>query len=98
MIVSMKDYKEKVLGCWMGKNIGGTLGAPFECKRGVFDVDFYTQESNLAYAVILLQVAIIYNTNLQFLEILDNHLNCRHTSPYPKSLNHIFSFEKLKLC
>lgn len=40
----MKDYKEKVLGCWMGKNIGGTLGAPFECKRGIFDVTFYTQE------------------------------------------------------
>jgi ADP-ribosylglycohydrolase len=28
----------------MGKCIGGTLGAPFECKRGVFDVDFYTQD------------------------------------------------------
>lgn len=22
--------REKVLGCWMGKNIGGTLGGPFE--------------------------------------------------------------------
>ena len=23
-------YREKVLGCWLGKNIGGTLGGPFE--------------------------------------------------------------------
>lgn len=44
MIISLNDYKRKVLGCWTGKNIGGTLGAPFECKRGVFDISFYTQE------------------------------------------------------
>src|SRR5690242_3573875 len=43
MRIAMKDYKKKIEGCWMGKNIGGTLGAPFECKRGVFDVHFYTQ-------------------------------------------------------
>ena len=50
--------------------------------------------SNLAYAVILLQVAIIYNTNLQFLEILDNHLNCRHTSPPPKKPKSYIQFRK----
>lgn len=44
MRLTFKEYKEKMLGCWMGKNIGGVLGAPFECKRGVFDVEFYTQD------------------------------------------------------
>lgn len=44
MILSLQEYRDKVLGCWAGKNIGGTLGAPFECKRGVFEFDFYTQE------------------------------------------------------
>ena len=43
MTLTAKQYKDKVRGCWMGKNIGGTLGAPFECKRGVIDLDFYTQ-------------------------------------------------------
>ncbi len=38
------EYRDKVLGCWMGKNIGGTLGAPFEWRRQVNNVDFYTQE------------------------------------------------------
>jgi ADP-ribosylglycohydrolase len=37
-------YREKVLGCWMGKNIGGALGAPFEWKRQINDVSFYTTE------------------------------------------------------
>lgn len=44
MILTYADYRDKVLGCFNGKNIGGTLGAPFECLRGVFHVDFYTQE------------------------------------------------------
>jgi ADP-ribosylglycohydrolase len=43
MRLSREDYRSKVLGCWMGKNIGGTLGAPFEWKRQVNDVSFYTQ-------------------------------------------------------
>ncbi len=41
--LSKEDYLNKVLGCFMGKNIGGTLGAPFEWKRQVNNVDFYTQ-------------------------------------------------------
>lgn len=44
MILSLDDYRSKLLGCWMGKNVGGTLGAPFEWKRQVNDVSFYTQE------------------------------------------------------
>ena len=38
------DYRRRVLGCWMGKNIGGTLGAPFEFLRQTNDVSFYTQD------------------------------------------------------
>lgn len=46
MIIQFNDYKDKVLGCLYGKNIGGTLGAPFECYRGVHDVNFYTQDTS----------------------------------------------------
>ena len=44
MKLNWGDYRSKVLGCWMGKNIGGTLGMPFEWRRQVNDVTFYTQE------------------------------------------------------
>lgn len=44
MKLDFQTYKDKVAGCWMGKNIGGTLGAPFEGKRAVFDIDFYTED------------------------------------------------------
>jgi len=47
MEINIKQYKDKVRGCWLGKNIGGSLGAPFECKRGVFDLEFYTHDLSL---------------------------------------------------
>ena len=44
MKLNREDYRNRVLGCWLGKNVGGTLGAPFEWKRQVNDVTFYTQD------------------------------------------------------
>ncbi len=43
VIINMNEFKDKVLGCWTGKNIGGTLGGPFECRRETFDLEFYSQ-------------------------------------------------------
>jgi len=44
MQLSLEQYRSKLLGCWLGKNIGGTLGAPFECQRATWDITYYTQE------------------------------------------------------
>ncbi|MCL2701154.1 MAG: ADP-ribosylglycohydrolase family protein [Phycisphaerae bacterium] len=43
MRLNRHEYRSKVLGCWLGKNIGGTVGAPFEWKRQVNDISFYVQ-------------------------------------------------------
>lgn len=42
--INIDEYRDKVLGCWTGKNIGGTLGAPFECIRDMQNVSFYAQD------------------------------------------------------
>ena len=44
MNLDIKTYKDKVKACFLGKNIGGTLGAPFEGKRGAIDLDYYTHD------------------------------------------------------
>ena len=44
--INIDEYRDKVLGCWTGKNIGGTIGAPFEGRREMQNVSFYTQELN----------------------------------------------------
>jgi len=39
--IGRAEYKDKVLACWIGKNIGGTLGTPWECKMYVNALEFY---------------------------------------------------------
>ena len=41
MILKLNELRDKLAGCWTGKNVGGVLGAPFECKRMIPNVDFY---------------------------------------------------------
>ncbi len=44
MSITLKEYRDKVQACFLGKNIGGTLGAPFEGFRGFTEVDYYTHD------------------------------------------------------
>lgn len=46
-MLTYAQYRDKVRACWLGKNIGGTLGAPFECFRGVYDLTYYTHDLSL---------------------------------------------------
>ena len=44
MKIDRKRFRDKVMGCWLGKNAGGTLGEPLEEKFGrkeMFQVDWY---------------------------------------------------------
>lgn len=36
------QLRNKILGCWIGKNIGGTMGTPFEGRRMLLDIPGYT--------------------------------------------------------
>lgn len=44
MKLCYKELRDKIIGCYNGKNIGGTLGAPFEGPRQINDVSFYVQK------------------------------------------------------
>ena len=44
MNINETELYDKILACWIGKNIGGTIGAPFEWRRQVNNVSFYTQD------------------------------------------------------
>jgi ADP-ribosylglycohydrolase len=36
--IDFESYKDSVYACWIGKNIGGTMGAPYEMRREILDV------------------------------------------------------------
>ena len=38
MILNHNEYVDKVRACWIGKNIGGTMGTPYEGRREYLDV------------------------------------------------------------
>jgi ADP-ribosylglycohydrolase len=39
--LNFEEYRCRVMGCWLGKAIGGTLGMPYEGSPGPFDLTFY---------------------------------------------------------
>ena len=46
IMINKKDYINKVYGCWLGKNAGGTLGEPLEKRFGqeeMFDISWYPE-------------------------------------------------------
>ena len=40
-MIEYRDYRKRVMGCWLGKAIGGTLGMPHEGKTGPLNLTFY---------------------------------------------------------
>ena len=39
--IGRDEFRDKVFACWLGKNIGGTLGAPYECMKHTHALDYY---------------------------------------------------------
>ena len=39
--LSRNQFRDKVRACWLGKNIGGTLGAPYETKKEVNSLEYF---------------------------------------------------------
>ena len=38
--IGYRNYLDKVYGCWIGKCVGGTIGAPFEGAKELFDFEY----------------------------------------------------------
>lgn len=46
MKLNFQTYKDKVYACWVGKNIGGTMGGPYEGVRKLLDVQGFATKPN----------------------------------------------------
>lgn len=48
MILDRSIYRDKVYACWIGKNIGGTMGTPYEGSYDIRDIQgFVTKEGEI---------------------------------------------------
>lgn len=46
MNLNREIYRDKVYACWIGKNIGGTMGAPYEGKHEMNDIKGFVTKPN----------------------------------------------------
>lgn len=87
-MISKSEYWDKVYACWLGKNIGGTLGAPFEGKKFVNDLDFYATpvseaipNDDLDFQLVWLKLLEDRGVNVKLESMAEYWL--RHLSTYP---------------
>jgi len=80
--LSEKTYREKVMGCWYGKNAGGTLGGPLENlwgKEEPFNIDWYPVLQEGGVPNDDLEIQLIW---LQALEDRGLDITCRDLGEY----------------
>ena len=63
MILDRKRYEDKVRACWVGKNIGGTMGGPFEHRQAM-------QGQVLQYRKAILRFSISVSCSSSFISIV----------------------------
>lgn len=80
--LSEKTYRDKVMGCWYGKNAGGTLGGPLENlwgKEEPFNIDWYPVLQEGGVPNDDLEIQLIW---LQALEDRGLDITCRDLAEY----------------
>lgn len=72
------SYKDKIMGCWMGKAVGGTLGQTFEGLDGPLDATFYEPVPTEMVPNDDLDLQVLYACVLDKQEapIVDRHVSC----------------------
>jgi ADP-ribosylglycohydrolase len=86
--IDFQDYRDRVHACWLGKNIGGTLGAPTEGRKELLSLTYYdpfpdksTPNDDLDLQLVWLEMMRekgIYPTLTDFADYWKKHL-----APYP---------------
>ncbi len=86
--IDRKEFEDRVYACWLGKNIGGTLGAPYEGQKRVLELTFFDPVPTKAAANDDLDLQLVWLKMLQerginprLSDFADYWL--KHLAPYP---------------
>ena len=66
MKLNFKEYKDKVYACWLGKNMGGTMGAPYEGKREILNVKGFATKKGEALPNDDLDLQLVWLHTVEF--------------------------------
>ena len=79
MVIGREEYRDKVHACWLGKNIGGTLGGPWELPRHTHALTYYEPVPDRAAPNDDLDLQLIW---LRMLEEVGTDPSVRHFGEY----------------
>ncbi len=82
------EYRDRVQACWLGKNIGGTLGAPFEGQMKVLDLEYFDPVPTEAAANDDLDLQLVWLKMLEERGVTPRLADfadywMKHLAPYP---------------
>lgn len=86
--ISLDNYRDRVYACWLGKNIGGTLGAPYEGQKSLHSLTFYDPVPDKSAANDDLDLQLVWLEMLRERGIYPTLADfadywMRHLAPYP---------------
>ncbi len=86
--INKEEYYDKVYACWLGKNIGGTLGAPTEGQMRILDLDYFdpipdksAPNDDLDLQLVWLKMLEEKGVRSKLADFADYWL--KHLAPYP---------------
>lgn len=68
------NYKDKMLGCWIGKSIGGTIGGPLEGNTNFLDIPYEYPTVNIDNDDLDLQLVWLHQLEQRGLRITANDM------------------------
>ena len=78
--LNRNELNDKIYACWIGKNIGGTLGGPYEGKKMVLDCKGFTTEPGVPLPNDDLDLQLIWLKAMR--EVGPRHLDCSTLGTY----------------
>jgi len=86
--LSESEYRDKVYACWLGKNIGGTLGAPIEGRKEIHQLVYFdpvpdgaAPNDDLDFQLVWLKMVQERGPNVRLSDFADYWQ--KHLAPYP---------------
>lgn len=80
LTLNRKKYLDKLYACWVGKNIGGTVGAPFEGNRKFLNIQGFTTPKGEPYPNDDLDLQLVWLKALE--EVGAKHLTANVLAEY----------------
>ena len=95
--LNFDTYYDKVKACWIGKNMGGTMGAPYEGKREILDIKGFITKPGEVVPNDDLDLQLVWLYALERTTMRKSEFSSASSISFPRSLVSSSSFWSRKI-